>query len=92
MSSGLIISAIISILGFLMISSDFTAVFYFKFLLVLIITNIIAFSLVGILAMTSAFLTYRFRLDPDNLVIPILSSTADLITTTSLVLIFLLII
>ncbi len=92
MTSGVIISAIVSILGFLMITSEVQAVFFFKFLLVLIITNIIAFSLVGILAMTSAFLTYRFRLDPDNHVIPILSSTADLITTTSLVLIFLLII
>ena len=91
MTSGVIISAIVSILGFLMIKSDVQAVFFFKFLLVLIITNIIAYSLVGILAMTSAFLTYRFRLDPDNHVIPILSSTADLITTTSLVLIFLLI-
>ena len=84
---GFILSFLYSAIGIGISTEIITFMFYLKFLLLLISTNFIAFSIVFLISTTAAFLTYRFGLDPDNLVNPILSSSADLITTAILVLI-----
>ncbi len=50
----------------------------------LLMTNILAVSMMVIIAYAVAIFTYRRGLDPDNFVIPIESSLADSITTVSL--------
>jgi mgtE-like transporter len=84
---GFLLSIIYSAIGIGISTETITFSFYLKFLLLLVATNFIAFSIISLISTTSAFLTFRFGLDPDNLVNPILSSSADLITTSILVLI-----
>ncbi len=55
-----------------------------RFTAQLVTTNILAVSMMVIIAYAVAILTYRRSLDPDNFVIPIESSLADSITTVSL--------
>ncbi|MCK4973200.1 MAG: magnesium transporter, partial [Candidatus Heimdallarchaeota archaeon] len=78
-----------SILGTLVSPDGISFSKYGMFLLILTLSNIVGFLIIGILATSSAFITYRFGLDPDNLVNPILSSCADLVTTGLLALSFL---
>ncbi|NHJ33765.1 MAG: hypothetical protein FK732_12975 [Asgard group archaeon] len=85
-TAGIIMGLVYSVLGTIILPEGFTAVVYFKFLLILILTNLIAFSIIGLIAIIASFLTFKSGLDPDNLVNPLLSSTADLIATSILVL------
>jgi len=62
-----------------------TAAFHLlRFTVQLVTTNILAVSVMVIVAYAVAIFTYRRGLDPDNFVIPIESSLADSITTVSL--------
>ena len=54
------------------------------FMAQLLVTNLLAVSLIVIISYAVAILTYRRGWDPDNFVIPIESSLADGITTISL--------
>ncbi len=87
-TAGLILILLYSILGPLLSPSEISFSSYGMLLLILILSNTVGFLVIGILATSSAFITYRFGLDPDNLVNPILSSCADLVTTGLLVLSF----
>lgn len=49
-----------------------------------LITNVITFSMISMLSLATAIQTFKFGLDPDNLVIPMVTSVSDLIATTSL--------
>jgi len=49
-----------------------------------LITNIISFFVISLLSLATAIQTFRLGLDPDNLVIPLVTSVSDLIATTSL--------
>jgi mgtE-like transporter len=53
-------------------------------LLILFVSNIIAFSAIVILSYAISILTFKRGLDPDNFVIPVGSSLADSITTIAL--------
>ncbi|MHA1551705.1 MAG: magnesium transporter [Candidatus Heimdallarchaeaceae archaeon] len=88
-TAGLLLNFLYSILGTLLSPDGISFSKYGVFLLILTLSNIIGFLIIGILATSSAFITYRFGLDPDNLVNPILSSCADLVTTGLLALSFL---
>jgi len=55
-----------------------------RFMAQLLVTNILAVSLIIIISYAVAIFTYRRGWDPDNFVIPIESSLADGITTVSL--------
>ncbi len=85
-TAGVLLNIFYSILGPLLSPSGISFSLYGVILLILILSNVVGFFIIGILATSSAFLTYRFGLDPDNLVNPILSSCADLVMTGLLVL------
>jgi mgtE-like transporter len=53
-------------------------------LMILLVTNIIAFSVITISTYAISILTFKRGLDPDNFVIPVGSSLADAITTIAL--------
>ncbi len=53
-------------------------------LLILVISNIVAFVTIVILSYAISILTFKRSLDPDNFVIPVESSLADAITTIAL--------
>lgn len=55
-----------------------------EFVAQLLMTNILAVSVIVIVAYTVAIFTYRRGWDPDNFVIPVESSLADSLTTVSL--------
>ncbi len=88
-TAGLLLNFLYSILGTLLSPDGISFSKYGVLLLILTLSNIIGFLIIGILATSSAFIAYRFGLDPDNLVNPILSSCADLVTTGLLALSFL---
>jgi mgtE-like transporter len=90
-TASIIIITIMSLLGIAMFPEGINFSIYFSILLLLIITNFFSFLLVGTIAISAAFVTFRLGMDPDNLVNPLLSSSADLITTAILVLFFFLI-
>ncbi|MHA1686298.1 MAG: magnesium transporter [Candidatus Heimdallarchaeaceae archaeon] len=86
MFAGIIMSVIYGFFGVILYSFDVSVSFFFMFLLILTLSNIIANFMINLVTLPFAFLTYKFGLDPDNLVIPLLSTIADLVTTTTLVL------
>jgi len=89
--AGIVFTSLLSIVGFALVPKSITFALYFQILAVLIITDILAFFFISILAISTTFITYRIGLDPDSLVNPLLTSTADLITTSILVLMSILI-
>jgi mgtE-like transporter len=86
LSVGFLLNILYSVIGTGITSESISFTVYSKLLLLLLATNFIAFFIVFLISTVASFLTYRFGLDPDNLVNPILSSSADLITTSILVL------
>ncbi|MHA1346038.1 MAG: magnesium transporter [Candidatus Heimdallarchaeaceae archaeon] len=88
-TAGLLLNLLFSILGPLLTPGGISFSSFGIFLLILVLSNILGFLVIGMLATSSAFVTFKFGLDPDNLVIPILTSCADLVTTGLLVLSFL---
>ncbi|MHA1616218.1 MAG: magnesium transporter [Candidatus Njordarchaeales archaeon] len=60
----------------------------FPFLLMIYsITGIIAYCAISVLALAIAIITFRYGIDPDNVSIPIITATADLLTVTTVYLI-----
>jgi mgtE-like transporter len=78
--------ALFAVLGFLSLSLNhiFSLQGIHSLLLILFISNIIAFSAIAILSYAISILTFKRGLDPDNFVIPISSCLADSITTIAL--------
>jgi mgtE-like transporter len=78
--------ALFAVLGFLSLSLNhiFSLQGICSLLLILFISNIIAFSAIAILSYAISILTFKRGLDPDNFVIPISSCLADSITTIAL--------
>jgi len=78
--------ALFAVLGFLSLSLNhiFSLQGIYSLLLILFISNIIAFSAIAILSYAISILTFKRGLDPDNFVIPISSCLADSITTIAL--------
>jgi mgtE-like transporter len=78
--------ALFVVLGFLSLSLNhiFSLQGIYSLLLILFISNIIAFSAIAILSYAISILTFKRGLDPDNFVIPISSCLADSITTIAL--------
>ena len=89
-TAALIVVTVMSLLGTAMFPKGMTIGLYGSILGLLLLTNFLSFLLVGLIALSATFITFRLGLDPDNLVNPLLSSSADLITTTILVLFFIL--
>ncbi len=56
----------------------------YRLMLILLISNVIAFTVIVLLSYAIAILTFERGLDPDNFVLPIGSSLADLLTTAAL--------
>jgi mgtE-like transporter len=78
--------SLFAVLGFLSLSLNhiFSLQGIYSLLLILFISNIIAFSAIAILSYAISILTFKRGLDPDNFVIPISSCLADSITTIAL--------
>ncbi|MHA1515962.1 MAG: magnesium transporter [Candidatus Heimdallarchaeaceae archaeon] len=89
-TAALIVVTVMSLLGTAMFPKGMTIGLYGSILGLLLLTNFLSFLLVGLIALSATFITFRLGLDPDNLVNPLLSSSADLITTTILILFFIL--
>jgi len=53
-------------------------------ILIALITNLISFSFISLLSLATAIQTFKLGLDPDNFVIPLVTSVSDFIATTSL--------
>ncbi|MHA1203736.1 MAG: magnesium transporter [Candidatus Heimdallarchaeaceae archaeon] len=83
---GFLMSIIYSLLAVAIYPFDITLTLYFSLLLVLILSNLISYIIVSLLAFLTAVLTYKYGFNPDNIVIPVLSTLADLISTSFLVL------
>lgn len=90
-TGAIIIVSLMSIIGVLLFPPPgLTFLVYLRILVLLLLTNFLSFGIISIIALSAAFLSFRFGLDPDNLVNPLLSSSADLVTTSVLVLMFIL--
>jgi len=87
MIAGIVLSILYSSIGIVITKEAVSFVLFIQILLILLSVNIIAYLIITAISISAAFLTYRFGLDPDNLVTPLLSSSADLITTALLLLI-----
>jgi mgtE-like transporter len=87
MIAGIILSILYSSIGVVITKESVSFVLFIQILLILLSVNIIAYLVITAISISAAFLTYKFGLDPDNLVTPLLSSSADLITTALLLLI-----
>ncbi len=74
------------VLGFLALGVNgmFTLQGIYSLLLILIVSNIIAFVAIVLLSYAIAIVTFKRGLDPDTIVIPIGSALADVITTIAL--------
>lgn len=82
---GIILNAMHTLLGIL-ITRDAYITNYFRYMSLLVITNIIAFGILGTIALSVAFACYKLGLDPDNIVMPVQASLADLLVTIIFVL------
>ena len=90
-TASLVLFAVLGLLS-LAINGIFSVQGISSLLLILFVTNIIAFSAIAILSYAISILTFKRGLDPDNFVIPVGSSLADSITTIALFVALLLII
>ncbi len=61
-------------------------------LLILVVSNVIAFTAIAIVTYAISLLTFKRGLDPDNFVIPVGSALADILTTAALFVTLLLVI
>ncbi|MBY9001149.1 MAG: magnesium transporter [Candidatus Heimdallarchaeota archaeon] len=85
---GIMLNLIYSVVGTLISPEGISLYLYGIILTILLLSNIMGFLVIGMLASFAAFITFRIGLDPDNFVNPILSSGSDLITTALLSLSF----
>lgn len=80
-----IIHVIFAIIGFAI--SGFQSVsFLFYLISITIFSNIISFLFISVFSLTIATQTFKYGLDPDNFVIPLVASVSDVGATLSLVL------
>jgi mgtE-like transporter len=82
-TASLILFAALGVLS-LAINGAFSLQGIASLLLILLVTNIIAFSAITVLSYAISILTFKRGLDPDNFVYPVGSSLADAITTIAL--------
>ena len=87
-TSAVLIILLMSIIGVLLFPEGITFGLYWLILGLLLLSNFLSFFLISFIALSASFLSFRFGLDPDNLVNPLLSSSADLVTTIVLVFLF----
>jgi len=90
-TASLVLFAVLGLLS-LGINGMFSLQGISNLLLILFVSNIIAFTVIVLLSYGIAILTFKKGLDPDNFVLPIGSSLADSITTIALFVALLLII
>jgi mgtE-like transporter len=83
-----------AVLGFFSLGLNglFTLQGIANLLLILLVSNLIAFSIIVISTYSISILTFKRGLDPDNFVIPVESSLADALTTIALFIALLLIV
>jgi mgtE-like transporter len=82
-TSSLMLFAALGLLS-LALNGVFTLHGVSSLLLILLVTNVIAFSAITVVSYAISILTFKRGLDPDNFVIPVGSSLADAITTIAL--------
>jgi len=87
-TSAIILISLMSVIGVVLFPQGITFQLFWVILGLLLLSNFLSFLIVSLIALSASFLSFRFGLDPDNVVNPLLSSSADLVTTTFLVLIF----
>ena len=58
-----------------------------KFLLIMLLTGFLMTIIVIVMSVVSAFLSFKKGIDPDNTVIPIVSTTGDLMGITTLIIV-----
>ncbi|MHA2256304.1 MAG: magnesium transporter, partial [Candidatus Heimdallarchaeaceae archaeon] len=75
LSVGFLLNLIYSAIGTGITSESISFSIYLRLILLLLLTNLISFLLVFMISTADSFLTYRFGLDPDNIVNTILSSS-----------------
>ncbi len=68
----------------LAINGMFTAPALYNLMLILLVSNVIAFASIVLISYGISILTFKHGLDPDNFVIPVGSSLADALTTVAL--------
>lgn len=90
-TASLVLFAVLGLLS-LAINGMFSLQGISSLLLILFVSNVIAFTVIVLLSYGIAILTFKRGLDPDNFVLPIGSSLADSITTIALFVALLLII
>jgi mgtE-like transporter len=90
-SASLVLFGVLGLLS-LVINGIFSMQGVFSLLLILLISNIIAFVAITSISFAISILTFKRGLDPDNFVIPVGSSLADAITTIALFIALLLLI
>jgi mgtE-like transporter len=90
-TASLVMFAVLGLLS-LAINGMFSLQGISSLLLILFVSNVIAFTVIVLLSYGIAILTFKRGLDPDNFVLPIGSSLADSITTIALFVALLLII
>jgi len=78
---GILMSIILSIISFLLYPYNIGLLLFLKFSITLILADLIAFIILGYISAIITVLMYRYGLDPDNLIVPLLSTFADLTTT-----------
>jgi len=87
-TSAIMLISLMSVIGVVLFPQGITFQLFWVILGLLLLSNFLSFLIVSLIALSASFLSFRFGLDPDNVVNPLLSSSADLVTTTFLVLIF----
>ncbi len=75
--------AVIAVLA-LAIIGPFTGAVLGNLLLILFISNVIAFATIVLVLFAISILTFKYGLDPDNFVIPLVNAVADALTTIAL--------
>ncbi len=82
-TSTLMLFVVIGVIA-LALNGGFTLSAFTDLLLILLVSNVIAFAGIVLISFGISILTFKRGLDPDNFVIPINSSIADAITTVAL--------
>lgn len=83
--AGFVVSLVYALVGALLNIGHVSSLLFFLFVIVLILSNFLANTIILSITLSTAILTFKMNLDPDNLLLPLLSTFADLITTTILV-------
>ncbi|HDI74966.1 MAG: hypothetical protein DRJ52_02375 [Thermoprotei archaeon] len=79
------LASIIMFLAYSIVASlSFSSTYSLYFSLLMLKANIIAISLIVPLSLSTAIISYRYGLDPDNFVNPIVSSIADTLSSLAL--------